>query len=159
MEYMFEAGFLGTRAPMFMDIIVLIIGFLPFLIAFSIWFAINKMYGLHRFLQTVLFLVTMVILICFKYGLYMAGGFDFYIRGSSIDSTIASYFLIFHVVVATITLIMWFAMMKFASADSKRRALPGLYSDTHRKSGKRLAFAIFLTSITGVIVYWMLFIA
>ena len=159
MEYMFEAGFLGTRAPMFMDIIVIIIGLLPFLIAFSIWFAVNKMYGLHRFLQTVLFLVTIVILVYFKYGMYMAGGFDFYMRGSSIDSTIAFYFLIFHVVVATITLIMWFAMMKFASADSKRRALPGLYSDAHKKSGKRSAFAISLTSITGVIVYWILFIA
>ena len=130
-----------------------------FLIGLTIWFAIKNMYRLHRSLQIVLFLITMVSLVYFKYGMYMAGGFDFYMRGSSIDSTIAFYFLIFHVVVATITLIMWFAMMKFASADSKRRALPGLYSDAHKKSGKRLAFAISLTSITGVIVYWMLFIA
>ncbi|NEW59683.1 DUF420 domain-containing protein, partial [Sulfurovum sp. bin170] len=40
MEYMFEAGFLGTRAPLFMDIIVIIVGLLPFLIAFTIWTAI-----------------------------------------------------------------------------------------------------------------------
>ena len=159
MEYMFEAGFLGTRAPIFMDIIVIIVGLLPFLIAFTIWFAINKMYGLHRFFQTILFVVTIVALVYFKYGMYMAGGFDVYIKGSSIDSTIAFYFLVFHIVIASITLIMWFATMKFASGDNRRKALPGLYSNSHKKSGKRLAFAILLTSITGVIVYWMLFIA
>ena len=159
MEHMFDIGFLGTRAPMFMDIIVIIVGLLPFLIAFTIWFAINRMYGLHRLFQTILFVVTIVALVYFKYGMYMAGGFDVYIKGSSIDSTIAFYFLMFHVIVASITLIMWFAMMKFASGDSKRRALPGLYSDAHKKSGMRLAIAILLTSVTGIAVYWMLFIA
>ena len=159
MEYMFEVGFLGTRAPLFMDIIVVIVGALPFLITFTIWLAMNGMYRLHRFAQTVLFLVTIVTLVYFKYGMYMAGGFEFYIKNSSIDSTLAFYFLIFHIIIASITLIMWFALIKFASEDNKRRALPGLYSDSHKKSGKRLAFAIFLTSITGVCVYWMLFIA
>ena len=159
MEYMFEAGFLGTRAPLFMDIIVIVVGLLPFLIVLTISFAIKKMYRLHRFLQTILFLVTIVALIYFKYGMYMAGGFEFYMKGSSIDTTKAFYFLIFHISIATITLLMWFATMKFASADSKRRALPGLYSSTHKKSGMRLAIGILLTSVTGVGVYYMLFIA
>jgi putative membrane protein len=159
MDYMFEAGFLGTRAPLFMDIIVIIVGLLPFLIAFSIWFAVKGMYRVHRLLQTVLFIVTIVTLVYFKYGMNIAGGFDFYMKGSSIDSTIAFYFLIFHIVIATITLIMWFATMRFASGDKRRKALPGLYSKDHKKSGKRLGFAIFLTSLTGIGVYCMLFIA
>ncbi|SFV61154.1 hypothetical protein MNB_SV-12-56 [hydrothermal vent metagenome] len=159
MEYMFEAGFLGTRAPLFMDIIVIIVGLLPFLIAFTIWTAINGRYTLHRFLQIVLFLATIISLVYFKYGMYISGGFDFYIKDSPIDATIAFYFLVFHIAIATITLIMWFAMIKFASADRRRKALPGLYSHAHRKFGQRLAFGIFLTSLTGVIVYLMLFVA
>ncbi len=159
MEYMFEAGFLGTRAPLFMDIIVIIVGLLPFLIAFTIWLAIKEMYRLHRTLQSILFLVTIISLVYFKYGMYTSGGFDFYIKDSSIDPTIGFYFLVFHIIIASITLIMWFAMMKFASADSQRKALPGLYSNSHKKSGMRLAFGILLTSITGVGVYWMLYIA
>jgi uncharacterized membrane protein YozB (DUF420 family) len=142
-----------------MDIIVIIVGLLPFLIVLTIWFAKNKMYKWHRFLQTVLFLVTIIALIYFKYGMYTAGGFEFYMKGSSIDLTMAFYFLVFHVIIASITLILWFITMKFASADKKRRALPGLYSRDHKKSGKRLAFAISLTSITGIGVYYILFIA
>jgi putative membrane protein len=159
MEYMFEAGFLGTRAPLFMDIIVLVVGLLPFLISFSIWFSTKRMYKLHQFLQTVLFLATIIVLIYFKYGMHEAGGFDFFIKGSSINSSAAFYFLIFHIIIASITLIMWFIMIRFSIADRRRRGLPGLYSRDHKKSGKRLAFAILMTSITGVIVYWMLFIA
>jgi len=159
MEYMFEAGFLGTRAPLFMDIFVIIVGLLPFLIVLTIWFAVKNMYGLHRLFQTLLFSITIIALIYFKYGIYIAGGFEFYIKGSSIDPAMASYFLIFHIIVASITLIMWFATMKFASGDKKRRALPGLYSNDHKKSGKRLAVGIALTSITSIGVYYMLFIA
>ena len=159
MEYMFEAGFLGSRAPMFMDIIVIVVGLLPFLVTFSIWLAINKMYKLHHFSQIILLSVTGITLVYFKYGMNVAGGFDFYMKESSLDLTMAFYFLVFHIIIASITLIMWFATIKFASADRKRKALPGLYSDNHKKSGRRLAFAISLTSITGVAVYWMLFIS
>jgi len=158
MEYMFSIGFLGTRAPLFMDLIVIIVGLLPFLIAFNIWFATNMMYKLHRFLNILLFWITITALVYFEYGMSVTGGFNFYIKDSSMDSTIAFYFLIFHVIVATITLVMWFFILRFANADHKRRALPGLYSREHKKSGKRLSFAIFLTSITGIGVYWMLFV-
>jgi putative membrane protein len=159
MEYMFQLGFLGTRAPLFMDIIVIVVGLLPFLIGLTIWFAIKNMYRLHRSLQIVLFLITMVSLVYFKYGMYRAGGFEFYMKGSSIDLTIAFYFLVFHIIIASTTLLLWFMTMKFASADTKRRALPGLYSSDHKKSGRRLAMGIVLTSITGIGVYYMLFIA
>jgi putative membrane protein len=159
MEYMFQLGFLGTRAPLFMDIIVIVEGLLPFLIGLTIWFAIKNMYRLHRSLQIVLFLITMVSLVYFKYGMYRAGGFEFYMKGSSIDLTIAFYFLVFHIIIASTTLLLWFMTMKFASADTKRRALPGLYSSDHKKSGRRLAMGIVLTSITGIGVYYMLFIA
>ena len=159
MEHMFEIGFLGTRAPMFMDIIVIIVALLPFLISLNIWFAVKKMFEVHRILQTILFLITIVVLVYFEYGMQSAGGFEFYIKESSIDATLAFYFLIFHIIIAFIMLIMWFSLLKFAGADHKRRALPGMYSREHKKSGKRLAFAILLTSITGIIVYWILFIA
>jgi putative membrane protein len=159
MEHMFEIGFLGTRAPLFMDIIVIIVALLPFLISLNIWLAVKKRFNLHRILQIVLFLITLVVLVYFEYGMQSTGGFEFYIKESSIDSNLAFIFLIFHIIIAFVMLIMWFSLLKFAGADNKRRALPGMYSRDHKASGRRVAFMILLTSITGIIVYWILFIA
>jgi len=39
MNYMFQPGFLGTRAPFFMDFVTLIVAFLPLLIGVAIWTA------------------------------------------------------------------------------------------------------------------------
>ena len=158
MEYMFQAGFLGTRAPFFMDVFVVIVSLLPFLIGLAIWFSINRYYKLHRFFQTLLFLITVIVLIYFEYGMHKSGGFSEYMKSSSVDPKLALYFLIFHIIIASIALLMWGYIMRFAVSDRKRRALPGLYSSSHKKSGRRVAFLILLTSITGAGVYWMLFI-
>jgi len=158
MEYMFQSGFLGTRAPFFMDSVVIIVALLPFLIALSIWFAKLKYHKLHYFFQTTLFIVTIVILIYFEYGIKLGGGFMEYMKKSSIDLSFGLTFLIFHIIIATITIIIWARTIKIAFEDRKRRTLPGLYSKFHRKSGKLVAFFIFLTSITGVGVYIILFI-
>jgi len=159
MEYMFQAGFLGTRAPLFMDEFILVVALLPFLIGASIWLAIKEFHKWHRILQTSLFIITLGALIYFEYGIQVGGGFSHYIKESSINPEFASNFLIFHIVIASITIVMWALIVHFATADRKRRALPGLYSNAHKKSGRRVAVMILLTSITGIIVYWMLFIA
>jgi len=158
MEYMIEAGFLGTRAPLFMDGVVVIVALLPFLIGLGIWFAILGRYKLHHLFQTILFIVTVIVLVYFEYGIKLGGGFTEYMKESSINPTFALYFLIFHIIIASITIIIWAWTIKIAFADRKRRALPGVYSRSHKKSGRRVAFFILLTSITGVGVYWILFI-
>jgi len=158
MEYMFQSGFLGTRAPFFMDIVVIIVALLPFLIGLGVWFARLKYHKLHYFVQTILFVVTVVVLIYFEYGVKVGGGFKEYMKGSSIDLSFALSFLIFHIIIATITMIIWARILRIAFSDRKRRTLPGLYSKLHKKLGKLVAFFIFLTSITGVGVYGILFI-
>ncbi len=158
MEYMFEAGFLGTRAPLFMDEVMIIVALLPFLIGLGIWLAILGHHKLHYRFQTILFMVTVVVLGYFEYGTKVGGGFKEYIKDSSIEATLALSFLIFHIIIASITIIMWAWTLKVSFADRKRKALPGVYSSSHKKSGRVVAFLILLTSVTGVGVYWILFI-
>ena len=55
MEYMFHEGFLGTRAPMFMDMVTLIVALLPFLVGSAIYFAKIRKYKVHAFLQIFIF--------------------------------------------------------------------------------------------------------
>jgi putative membrane protein len=45
MEYMFEVGFLGTRAPFFMDTVTLIVALLPLLIALAVTLAKGSLQG------------------------------------------------------------------------------------------------------------------
>ena len=42
MDYIFQTGFLGTRAPLFMDIVSVIVAALPFLIYKSSWRGTGK---------------------------------------------------------------------------------------------------------------------
>ena len=56
MDYMFSSGFLGTRAPFFMDVVMIIVALLPFLVAVAIGFARKYRYELHSITQTIIFI-------------------------------------------------------------------------------------------------------
>jgi putative membrane protein len=71
---MFETGFLGTKSPLFMDITTLIVVLLPFLLAGSVHFAYKKNYRVHKLTQVALFIVTILVLLFFEYGVRLDGG-------------------------------------------------------------------------------------
>ncbi len=158
MNYMFQLGFLGTKAPFFMDITIIFMVILPFLVAFAIWLAIKEFHSIHVKMQITLFLITLALFIYSIYNIYFVVGFNNYIQNSSINSTLLFYFSIFYIVIESVTIIMWYYTIRFAIADSQRRALPGLYSTSHRKSGRVSAFLIILVSIIYISLYLMLFI-
>jgi len=158
MNYMFQLGFLGTKAPFFVDITIIFMGLLPFLVAFAIWLAIKEYHSIHSKIQITLFLITLILLVYSIYNIYFVIGFNHYIQNSSINSNLVLYFSIFYIVIEVFTMIMWYYTIKFAIADSQRRALPGLYSLSHKKSGRVSAFLIILTSIIYISLYSILFI-
>jgi len=63
LEYMFHPGFLGTRAPLFMDMVTLIVALLPLLVAGAIYFAINKKYKVHAYSQIFIFAFSVIVLV------------------------------------------------------------------------------------------------
>ncbi len=157
MNYMFEAGFLGTRAPFFMDFVTLIVAFLPFLIAIAISFAKKRNYRLHGFSQIMLFVVSAIVVGYFEYGVRAGGGYKSFLEGSSVSHNYAFYVLIFHIIVASIGFIIWMYTLYIALKDSKKHTLPGLYSKAHRKTGYQTFMWIVATSVTGIWVYILLF--
>ena len=48
MDYMFQPGFLGTKAPFFMDFVTIIVAALPLLVAIAIYFA-KKETGVNKY--------------------------------------------------------------------------------------------------------------
>jgi len=154
-----KAGFLETRASLYMDIMVSFLASLPFLIGLSIIFAMKRYHKLHKFTQVLFFILTSSILAFFAYIVHYQEGFDTLLKSSNIDPTHALLFLIVHIVIAISTITLWMFTLLYAIEDKKRRALPGVYSDSHRRAGRRVFLGILFTSLTAVGVYWMLFVA
>ena len=157
MNYMFQPGFLGTRAPFFMDFVMIMVALLPLLVAVAISFAKKKNYSLHALVQTIIFVVAVIVVGYFEYGVRAGGGFNGFIKGSSVSHHYAFYVLIFHIIVAVIGFVIWTHTLVTARKDSKNKALPGLYSATHKKAGKRAFMWIVATAFTGIWVYILLF--
>ena len=157
MDYMFQPGFLGTRAPFFMDFVMIMVAFLPLLVAIAISFAKKKSYKAHGFVQQLIFVVAVIVVGYFEYGVRKGGGFNGFLESSSVSHTYAFYVLIFHIIVAVIGFGIWANTLIHARKDNKNATLPGLYSDSHKKAGKRAFLWIVLTSVTGIWVYILLF--
>jgi len=158
MEYMFQPGFLGTRAPFFMDFVTIIVTLLPFLIAFAILLAKKKMFKLHIVSQLVLFVFSVVVVSYFEYGVRVDGGFETFVKESSLSESFIFYFLLFHIFISVLTVVWWSWTIIAGMIAYRNHTLPGSLSAAHKKLGVQSAWGIFLTSLTGLWVYLFLFV-
>jgi len=150
MNYMFEAGFLGTRAPFFMDFVTLIVALLPLLMMSLISLAVHKKYKAHSFGQITLFIVSVIVLTYFETGVRVGGGFKTFMEGSSVSHNYALIVLIIHIIISVMTLFIWgFTLL---------RAKTHLQNATHKKYGRRTFVGVVLTSLSGIWVYLLLFV-
>ncbi|HSR74123.1 MAG TPA: DUF420 domain-containing protein [Sulfurovum sp.] len=158
MDYIFQPGFLGTRAPFFMDVVSVIVAALPFLIYGAIMLAKKKNYRAHESVQSLLFVVSVIVVGFFEYGVRMEGGYKSLMEGSSVSHDYLLYVLIFHIFISVVTLMLWIKTLYSAKRSKKQTALPGLYAGIHRKEGQRTFVGIILTMLTGAWVYMLLFV-
>ncbi|RLA66670.1 MAG: DUF420 domain-containing protein [Epsilonproteobacteria bacterium] len=157
MDYMFQPGFLGTRAPFFMDFVMIMVALLPLLVLLAISFAKKKNYKLHALSHSIIYVVAVIVVSYFEYGVRAGGGYEGFVQGSSVSHNYAFYVLIFHIAVSVIGFIVWTHTLIVARRDSKTHTLPGIYSEAHKKAGKRTFIWIVLTAVTGIWVYVLLF--
>lgn len=158
MDILFSSGFFGTRAPLFMDIVSLIVFLLPFLILGAITLAKKRNYGAHEMVQKFLFVISVIVVGFFEYGVRMEGGYKNLMEGTSVSHDYLLYVLIFHIIIAVVTLIYWILTLHYARRYKKQSTLPGLYSASHKKDGIRTFIGIVLTMLTGGWVYALLFV-
>lgn len=158
MDVMFQPGFLGTRAPLFMDIVSVIVALLPFLIYGAIMLAKKKNYTAHEKVQKLLFIVSVLVVGFFEYGVRMEGGYKNLMEGTSVSHDYLLYVLIFHIIISVITLFLWIITLYRGNRYKRQATLPGLYSQSHKKDGQRTFVGIILTMLTGAWVYMLLFV-
>jgi len=158
MEYMFQPGFLGTGAPFFMDAVTLVVALLPLLVGLAILLAKKGRISLHSASQWFLFAFSVIIIGYFEYGVRAGGGFETFVKSSSLSRSSLFYFLIFHIIVSILTVLWWSFTIISGTLDYRRGTLPGKRSSAHRKLGYQSAWGIFATSLTGIWVYLLLFV-
>jgi putative membrane protein len=156
---MFQPGFLGTKAPFFMDLVTLIVALQPLLIGVAIAFARRKHYTWHAFAQIMIYLVSLVVVGYFEYGIRLLGGYEAFLQHTHVSHDYLFSVLILHIVIAVLTLGIWTSTLWRAYKESKRGGiLPGVGSEAHRSAGIRTFVGISLTSLTGIWVYLLLFV-
>lgn len=158
MDYMFGAGFLGTRAPFFMDVVTLIVALLPLLVYAAIILAKKKMYKLHAFVQNIIFLFSVVVIGYFEYGVRIGGGFKAFIQNSDLSYTYVIIILGLHIFIATVTLLYWTLTIVRANYQFSKGTIPGVKSREHKLTAIKTFLGIIFTSFSGIWVYLLLFV-
>ncbi len=159
MDYMFQPGFLGTKAPFFMDFVTLVVALLPLLVGIAISFAKRGNYTLHGTLQGIIFVVSVIVVGYFEYGVRLGGGYEAFVQNTHVSHNYLFAVLVVHIVIAIVTLGIWSSTLLCAYKESRRGGvLPGSGSEAHRRAGVRTFIGIALTSLTGIWVYLLLFV-
>ena len=158
MDYMFTEGFLGTRAPLFMDVVTLIVAVLPLLVYGAIKLARHKLYKAHALTQNLIFAVSVIVVGYFEYGVRVGGGFDAFMKGSGVSHTYASIVLGLHVIIAIVTLFYWSMTISKANYQFLKKLLPGPKSNAHKILALKTFLGIVCTSFSGIWVYLLLFV-
>ena len=157
MDFMFKSGFFGTKAPFFMDFVTLIVALLPLLIGIAIYFAKNKKYKLHGLVQTVIFVISLLVFGYFEYGVRLVGGYEAFLKNTTVSHDYLFIVLMLHIFISGVTLGVWTSTLIRGKKDYEN-GLPGPYSSSHRRAGFRTFIGITLTSLSGIWVYLLLFV-
>jgi len=149
-----EKGFLFTKAPLFLDIATVYFFILPFLLFFSIRYAIKGNYKKHINSQIVIFIVSMVMIVFFEVGMRMEGGFFVLMDQSTFRYTPLLIFLLVHIIIATMTIVSWVYLI-FTSYVSYKK---GTLIAHHAKLARYTVGGICITSTMGIMIYLAIFV-
>jgi len=153
----FEPGFMGTRAPMYLDIVGVFFFLLPFLMFFSIRYAVKGDIQKHLYTQAGIFIFTLIFVVIFETGMRLQGGFQEYIKHSPVNYTFFITFLIIHILVAIATFNLWSYQLISSVKGYRSGKLTVGTGQKHKKIAKILIAGIFITIAQGVAIYYFLF--
>lgn len=152
-----QVGFLGSRAPLYMDIVAVMFFILPVLLFISIRYAINKEIKKHFISQVMIFIMMLLSVIIFEVGMRVAGGFTIYLDLSSINKTFFTIFLIVHIITAIIVINTWSYQLITSIKAYRHGTLVGEVAASHKRIGKIVTIGIVIVLFQAAAIYYMLF--
>lgn len=151
---MFPQGFLGTRADLLMDIVIVALAAVVPIVLYNWSLARRGDYKKHKALQVGLALLLAVVVGLFEYNLRLQGGIFEATKASGYAGTATlDFWIYFHTFFAITTIVIWgglivLSLRKFPSPPS-----PGAFSATHRRWGRLGMIWMLVTGVTSLPVY------
>mgnify|MGYP002528949305 CR=1 FL=1 len=160
-------GFLGYNASFMLDVVVCALATIVPTLLFSIYLVkFKRNYLWHRNLQVTLGVVLLITVTAFEIDLRWHGGWVNIVKEARTTEwmnspafTQARNVLWIHLIFAISTPVLWATTIVLALRRFPSPPVPGAHSGLHKKLGWASAIDITLTSVTGLIFYYLAFIA
>ena len=151
---MFPKGFLGTRADLLMDVVILaLIAVVP-IVLYNWNLARRARYTRHKTLQVGLALLLAGVVGLFEINLRMQGGIFAATRDSGYAGTPTLNFWIYlHTFFAVTTLLVWAVLIVASLRRFPSPPEPGPFSHTHKRWGRLGMVWMLVTGVTSLPVY------
>jgi putative membrane protein len=153
-------GFLGTRAPLMVDVVFLAMFAVVAVLAWSVFeVKVRRRYELHKWTQITLGAILLVAVILFEIDIRLHGWEERAanaIGGRPAQTVYTALYI--HLVFAISTVILWPTTIGLALANFSNPPAPGPHSRVHIPLARAAAIDMALTAITGWIFYWLAFV-
>lgn len=162
---MLRDGFLGYRASFMLDFVVVALVLIVPVLLFSLYAVkVQRRYRLHRNLQLILGVVLLIAVALFEVDLRLQGGWKAIVDKRTTPLTAAQLatvgnVLAVHLVFAISTPVLWAATIYLALRRMPNPPAPCAHSAQHKLLGWLSTVDITLTSVTGLLFYYLAFVA
>ncbi|MEI6256572.1 MAG: DUF420 domain-containing protein [Planctomycetota bacterium] len=153
-------GFLGSRASLGMDLVLVgLIALLPIL-AYSIHLVRNRRdFATHKRLQIFIAGALLAVIVCFEIDVRLISDWKVRAAPSPWWPTGVLAALGIHLIFAISTLVLWVWVIWEAFQRFPVPPQPGSHGARHRPMARIAAIDLGLTAVTGTIFYWLAFVA
>ncbi len=154
MGSLFPHGFLGTRADLLMDIVIVaLVAVVP--IVFYNWsLARSGRYSRHRSMQVSLAVLLGAVVGLFEFNLRLQGGIFQATAASRYAGTATlNFWIYFHTFFAITTILIWAALIVISQRRFPKPPAPNAFSGTHRLWGRLGMIWMLATGVTSIPVY------
>jgi putative membrane protein len=151
---MFPQGFLGTRADLLMDIVIVALVAVVPIVLYNWQLARSGNYPRHKALQIALATLLALVVGLFEYNLRLQGGIFVATAASSYAGTTTLNFWIYlHTFFAITTIVIWVALIAMSLRRFPKPPAPNSFSGTHRLWGRIGMVWMLVTGLTSLPVY------
>jgi hypothetical protein len=134
---MFPRGFLGTRADLLMDIVILALVLVVPIVAYNWRLARRGQYARHKQMQIGLALLLGVVVGLFEYNLRLQGGIFAATAASRYAGTgTLNFWIYLHTFFAITSLLVWAGLIAVSLRRFPNPPVPGAFSAKHRFWGR-----------------------
>jgi uncharacterized membrane protein YozB (DUF420 family) len=152
-------GFLGTRAPLILDVLCLAMLAVVAVLAWSVYqVKYRRRYSLHKWTQVALGVVLLAVVILFEIDIRLHGWEERaagQLGGHAPPAAVIALYV--HLVFAVSTVILWPVTIFLALQNFPNPPRPAEHSRVHVPLARTAAMDMVLTAITGWVFYWVAF--